>query len=899
MANDSSVTRNRRTHVRFGLAETTSSEPPQAHSRAGTEMGRGGLGDANSSNVVRTAIGSICLKAYQQTLTVQTEQTDPTGSTIVPLSDFQTIPGYVERNHYTPPTFGGLTPLPATAAGLPMAEKTVPASQSGGFVQTLSSDVSAREQPNYPSVIVKMDRHAVSNVVFDENQAFTFRFKTPPGHGYTASQICFHFGGPVNSYGNGQYSLVAMGRTLFLAEYNESFASGSKWVKVDEWMYITANNPGEIVTLHVRPYRGARGNLFIEFTGDTQADVGNSGNTGGGLTLQIQSAAQSITTHIFKVNTSQFGPSTPPVGTVPTRTKVTGQGVVRIEMAQELRTPWQVSVWRFLPSGYFEDFPLSLPWNISVRSLLTLYYTADVPDGTTLIARLIDATTGVELTSAGSSGDTYKQYTSNPQQPNYYVRFEFTSDSAQKLTPVVYGYSVQRDAWLGTNAPGETDFDGATQDTGVLDVNISGPEADPTHETASLIVPDKTNALAILGVRSSIRTRIETEYDPAHTNLRSVLFDGYLQKAVGNRKGVHGSVYPSPFWRDWECSFVGMWMRLQRSLTMFRLDLQQQDPNVGPDADGLPQPLKVTDICRALLGYAGFSAAQIDVPDSPIRFYPGGTENGNSLMIDPLSNVAEAVVKFLKEYLGWYLIWDGNAGTSGGMWRARPPVPVQGPYVNLANFTLDRQGAGKLATASESYNGNTAGLDWVGSMSSIPTVPIMKGTFHPYVLPPEGNAVCVTATGQYLPNGDGQFQVTNWVCNPKSYDFFTQNDGTPIITSDPNHPDYLGYFAPIVVVNLGLGVGTEGQHNVDVFARRIYDESCHAIKMAPFVGPLCLVVDPNDAHQVNPRPLRYYDPVTITEGGVASQFLVRNCNPAYKKDGKQMAYYELEAPRTD
>jgi hypothetical protein len=94
-----------------------------------------------------------------------------------------------------------------------------------------------------------------------------------------------------------------------------------------------------------------------------------------------------------------------------------------------------------------------------------------------------------------------------------------------------------------------------------------------------------------------------------------------------------------------------------------------------------------------------------------------------------------------------------------------------------------------------------------------------------------------------------------------------------------------------------MGLGT--QHLVDVFCRRIYDQACHGTKVVPFIAPLALVVDPNDGFQVNPRPLRYYDPVTITDNGAVSQWLVRNCNPIYKKDSVQYASYELEAPRTD
>ena len=891
----SQVTPNRRTHIRFDVTEPTTSEPPQAHSRSGTEIGRGGLNSANSQNLTRMATGAISLAPYQKTLTQLTEQND-TALTIVTLSQFTTIPGYVERPHYKGPSYlTGVTLQAATvASGFPMAEKTVPSAQSGGWNQTLTADVAALEQPSFPTQLTSMDRHAVSTVIFDENQAHTFRFRTPSGHAYTSSQICFHFGGPVNSYGNGRYSMVFLGKRIFLAEYNGSNSVGSRWVQVDAWQYITASNPGEVVTVHVRPYRTPKGNLFIEFEGDIQADVSNSGGSGP-LSFAIRSAPQSISTHLFKVDTSVYSPSAPsggiPPGTPP-RTKVTGQGPVRVEMARELRIPWQVSVWRYAASGYLNDYPVMLPWNISTRSLLTLYWNANIPVGTTFTPRLMDATTGIELTAGGGSGLGYKQYKINPGQPSYYARFEFTTDGANKTTPVLYSYSVQRDSWIGQSAPGEFSTPDTYPGAKLRQVSISGPENDPSHETASCAISDLTASLTVLNRRASIRTRIETEYDPTHTNFRSVLFDGYLQKARAHRRGTVGRVFPAPQWRDFDCNFVGMWMRLQKTLTMFRLDLQKPDPNAPVDpSTGIPPPLKVTDICRALLGYAGFTSSQIDVPDSPIRFYPGGAENGNSLMIDPLSNVAEAIVRFAKEYLGWFLIWDANAGTQGGMWRLRPPVPVQGPYNNLATFTLDPQPANKLPTTSESYNGNTLGRAWWGAN---PKLFIQKGTMDTFVKPPEGNAVCVTGTGIYLPS-DGQFALTNWICNPKSYDFFADVSGNPIITSDSTNPDYLGHFAPIVIVNLGLYT----QHQVDIVCRRTYDVSCHAIKMLSFNAPLALVTDTSDSFLANPRPLRYYDPVSVVEGGVTTQWLIRNCNPIIKKDSVQMAYYELEAPRTD
>jgi hypothetical protein len=899
------VTGNRKTIVRFDVTEPTTSEPPFAATRNGSEMARGGLTTNNSLNMTRLANGAIGLTPYQKTLTNQTAQTD-VGSSIIALNQFTTINGYVERPHYRGPSYlTGITLAAGTlASGNNMAEKTIPAAQAGGWNQSLTADKAAFPQPPIPNVLTVIDRHAISNVSYADNQAFTFRHRMPTGAAYYGPSHVFYFGGPVNSNGNGQYGFSFEGHYITLYEYS---AAAGGWVIVDDWRYLTGVNPGEEVTLHVRPFRSPRGNLMIEFEGTTQANAANSGNSGS-LNMQIRSAPQGLTTHLFKVNTHPSAPAAPPstpAMPAPVRTKVTGTGPLRVDMARELRIPWQISVWRYFATGSFNDYALMMPWHATTRGLITLYWTATVPAGATFIARLMDTTTGTELTPAGTNGAGYKQYRVNAGQPSYYARFEFTAGPGQASTPMLFDYAVQKDAVIGQSAPGEfstpTTYPGAK----VRNINISGPEADPSHETASCKISDLTNSLTVLNRRASVRTRIETQYDPANSAKRSVLFDGYLQKAPAARRGSVGNVgaggggaaklYPSPLWRDFECNFTGMWTRLHKTLTMFRLDLQKPDRNAAVDpVTGIAPPLKVTDICRALLGYAGFPANMIDVPDSPIRFFPGGTENGNSLMIDPLSNVAEAVVRFAKDYLGWFLIWDGNAGTNGGMWRLRPPVPVQGPYTNLATFTLDGPAAGKLVTSSGSY-GSTAGKSWVGVN---PTVFIRKGTMTTFVKPPEGNAVCVTGSGRLLPD-DGQFIVTNWVCNPKSYDFFVDGSGNPIVTSDPTNPDYLGHFAPIVIVNFGLGDEVHGQHLVDIVCRRTYDVSCHGIKMLSFIAPLALITDPADTNQTNPRPLRYYDPVGVVEGGVTTQWLVRNCNPQYVKDSVQMAYYELEAPRTD
>jgi hypothetical protein len=108
-------------------------------------------------------------------------------------------------------------------------------------------------------------------------------------------------------------------------------------------------------------------------------------------------------------------------------------------------------------------------------------------------------------------------------------------------------------------------------------------------------------------------------------------------------------------------------------------------------------------------------------------------------------------------------------------------------------------------------------------------------------------------------------------------------------TADPTHPDYIGYEVPLLYIDPNLS--TEAA--VKWIARRLYDVMAHAIKGIRFTAPLLLVTDSSDTYQKRPRMLRYYDPVLVD--GI--QFLVRSCNPSYKKDGMQFATYELEAPR--
>ncbi len=153
----------------------------------------------------------------------------------------------------------------------------------------------------------------------------------------------------------------------------------------------------------------------------------------------------------------------------------------------------------------------------------------------------------------------------------------------------------------------------------------------------------------------------------------------------------------------------------------------------------------------------------------------------------------------------------------------------------------------------------------------------------------------MTATGNLLPNRDGAFRYANEMHNLKMFDFVVDGDGNLVPTADPTSQDYTnGQFEPIYVVAFGLT-----QHAVDVLCRRTFAVACHAVKVVKFTAPLVLVTDPADTHQTNPRPLRYYDPVYLQQGGVDAQFLVRNCNPHVRRDRFQWAEFELQSTLID
>jgi len=234
------------------------------------------------------------------------------------------------------------------------------------------------------------------------------------------------------------------------------------------------------------------------------------------------------------------------------------------------------------------------------------------------------------------------------------------------------------------------------------------------------------------------------------------------------------------------------------------------------------------------------------------------------------------------------LMRDENIGTNG-KWILVPPKVA--PFTNLCNFITSGPqvsvGQKKLNAFLPSYSGMTdPNVDSATYGQVIPHCSIRSKSFNTTVLEPECNWLLVSGIGEFSSKSPNMTYAVGY--NPISYNRPGEN------TADPNHPDYIGWRKPMWVIDPSL----TGHNPYKVQAvlstvwRRIAYLSFHAIKMCTFVAPMIEI--PHETNTNATRILRYGDPVLID----GTQFLIRNVNPSFKKNGLQYASYECEGYRS-
>ncbi len=482
----------------------------------------------------------------------------------------------------------------------------------------------------------------------------------------------------------------------------EKTSAAPGWKILQSWLYAAPNHVAGAHTVLIQPHRNSTGGAYIDFIVYSSAGRGQSG---GLVTSYV--APQSVTGyHTYRLKGyKQVAQAGENAGIV--RKSVTGAGPFRVDHRQDVRPWFQPSLLKYLSPGVLVDWPFCVQFISSASNDLTLSWDAVVPTGCTLVGKIYDASTNAELTLLSSTANS-ATYHVHGGQPFYFVAFTLTTNTDHSQTPTLWSYTVAQNSTYAVVTGIETQV---PRDGGILrSASFTGGEKDPTHESGQFVVEDPANVVSKLNTRAEIPYRYEVTYDPNDQTKWVCLSSGYITRATATHKGGKGRTglsgvsarnFPAYGWRSFEVTSVGEWLRLQASPLLIRINVAQS-PDKDPGNADVSLPYKITDVVRQMIGYAGYQSTQIDVPDLPIRFFVGASGAASSFLIEPGVSIGDWIVKTLRDYLGWFLVWDANAGT-GGMWRVRQPALPDGSgnYANLATFRTGAD-AGKLVTSSAS-----------------------------------------------------------------------------------------------------------------------------------------------------------------------------------------------------
>jgi hypothetical protein len=734
-----------------------------------------------------------------------------------------------------------------TVAGFPAFIRRVPRGVTSP--PRLTADQAAVPGPAFDAFqSYPVDRILAGKVTYQPNCPFMLRYETP--HQWEGSDVLFrfYFGGltPIVQDGfsegmlretGGAFCLELRGSgtaALYEAEANDA---STPWRRRFEFRYAEPHAGSRLVeTLGIIPHANNRIGLFSA-AGDLFAP--------GFALLGLVGAIAGVALHSQPATLNVFHDLPAETGHLHTQA-ATGPGIVRVDQRQDLRSPFSIIRCSYPSllageSGYIVDAPFAVSYPLPAGTPMELVVDAFYPpglSGTLVNGWLYDADTFAPLALDTLTG----KFLSNANQRRYYAVLQLTSGDGLQ-TPVLYGYHVRVSGLFRQNfrIPRQVDIDS---------VDITGPDTTPDHEQGTATRKDIRNDLAILRTRDRIRASLSL-VGPGGAVI-SHLFEGETLQPEGNWRGKPGmGGYPSAEWRDFDnLRLVGLWARIADQFSLSTVDFSR---DVAASTGAQRVPWKVTDILRELFHNSGFDDTQLDIPDLPVRLWPGPAGPSFEVRAEDYiltfgTDLATAIRKLSWDYLGMVILWDPNAGPSG-MWRLiRNPTP---PYTRfLARFhTSDPGPAGRrLPHVAAGY---PAGTTFVTHFDS-------------WIKAPEVNIVTVRGM---LPHGGGQIEQV------------ARNENS---ISNPAHPDYLGRAIPVV---FPPDPTLNSQSAVDWATRIIYDAAAHAQKWFSLQSPLLLVTDGTDPHQVRPRPLRINDLVLIHNAATGDvPALVRSCNPNYRTD---------------
>ena len=860
-------TANRNVKVEFGYQPRAIIQPYFSYDRQYTDI-NAAKGEKLDGLHVLAGIGyQLRAFSYDDSTLFESQSRQPTTLT-------STIaPGHTSKNHNQPPGLTGVTSPDLAAPSMPLLQKQVEA--GGTWDKRLSADQTSFPGPaltNYD-----LDRVMVGADVHDPQDKILFSYSIP-GSKLTMIGIVarVYFNGPAGHddvlEGDGIYCLAVRGDgALELFE-----RGGTTWKLRAKFQYQAPTwasyNQVIIATNASISCEGTwRGNTisisvksFDDGSGSRNLAVGMLMNKLNAIAINAVNSVERPSAFVYKAPRDTMRP--------------VQQVANRLDVRRDTRVKFGLFKPKYPTTGFIEDEPIGLP-GIWTPGTFTFEWYGDRPTGTAIEAKVYNAGTGDEFTGTVILDDCLGQQIQfeipdGTTVGHLRVRFEFEGDGTN--TPTLTSYRILRDGVVQTD-PLPVNLTLPIRAAGAalpsaytLGVDATGPGDDPAQESASLEVIDLFGEAADLRTKGG--TPVEISVVDDSDTLISYLHRGLLRENESQRLSKKEGFTNS---RRYSLTISGEHDELSRAIAKNRILLV--DKSYIGDTDNAA-PMKATAAIKLLFKAAGYSDAQLDIPDLPIRLW-----GEDQQVVEVSTRLIEPIRQIVDEYLGGHLIFDRNAGDDG-MWRVIPRRHAA-DYRFLARFTPDHPGAGRMIVPSTAYGTHDYGTH------EVPVLP-MFGPVRERLEPAEANFVSVNG-GSFDPAVSGLSSPArnmSWAANFNSVNLLNLPDGHAF-APDPTSRDYLGKYVDIDVWDMSL----QSQAAADWIARRVFDTACYARQYKTFTSWLEFVTDSEDTYQTTARPLRFYDMVEVYEweSDTWVPYVVVKCSPRFRKSGVMTADYTL------
>lgn len=848
----SSVTPNRQTKIAIDVSTTNCLRQPNPFFQSAQNMIACRYGSLVSQNILK--------QPYTPAWTIQPNMLDPGDaiysgqpSSFLGASDVEMATNWAARESFLKPTdLVGVTYNAAVvSSGVNEFVKRVGA--SGTWAGSLTTDEPTPAFASFGGTTLTLDVDPVIQTKnsAEPNQCYWLQFSVPQAP-ITPDYVCaLSFGGNVTTEGQSRLTQYKGGRFCLLVRGDGRAIllelANSGWAERYQFAWGNPTDGG------VRNYFGTI--LIQPFANDKITFISKWGSfVDPGLlpkepnlpNVFARAAEAKLSGQVSKVHqyTYEHDPDTAGYFKLDYST---GPGNALLRVRRDLRGPFRLAKYKYPTTGVLVDAPFLVPGAVSNSDIFTVQGRTWKLGGTSITAQMYTQN-GVALSSAGTN-----RFYAVAGVNAYRVKITFNASSDQVQTPVLYSYQVLLDGLFQSYTPAATYLTTYIQATA-----FSGPGTSVSEDSFQAIIQDRHGELPNLYTRTGQRAQLRI-YNATTGAIRSILGEGYVFRNTATPLGQDGGYPAYGTWKQYDLNVNGQWERLTRKRLKTHLTLGE-DPNAASNVLNIggngKMPYFIEDAIGLLLQCGGFASTQYITPPYTFRLMAADPD---LLTIPAGTQVSEALLHLIEDWLNGYLIWDPTAGATGSWRIIRPPVYKVGTTA-MASFTESVGGAKLPMYTAEGSS----------------TAEMVHGTFKRTPIKPAANVLILR----------GSRGVVAAYTNTRSF-----NAGGSS-TADPTHVDFIGEEVPLVWINPAV----DNQAAANLLLRRLARFAAFGYYEYEWVAPYLLLsaTQTGDSYQnaSYDRPLRIGDVVSVEGPTGTANVMIRRVKWLGDHDVTQMASYQ-------